>query len=183
MKVSDNVNIVHDGEILAILPRYTERGDGTVIVSCDGKEVFYSKGEKPVLKEICNRYCKDIHLMRDWARQYTGQKIWMPLGFSWELVLVPMRIRGPKIQGDETLGYFNYLHINDAVEVDNKVYLVMENNTRYLVLWSLDTVKQHLKDAMLIHSMMTQRLDDTLWQRLSRAIFFNGPVVVRRYYK
>lgn len=163
------MEIVRDRDITAILPRYTSCGDRTVVIDAAGREFTYSFKPNTILTKIGSRCCKDVHLLRTWARGFTYQQLWLPLGFSWELVLVPLRTRAAKINGDATVSYFNFIYINHLEQKDGQVCIVMENGMSFPVLWGLGTVRKHLKDAMLLHSMLTHELDDMLWLRLHRA--------------
>lgn len=163
------MEIIRDRDIAAILPRYTCYGDRTVIIDAEGHESAYSLKPATLLAKIGSRNCKDLRLLRIWARKYTYQRLWIPLGFSWELVLIPMRVRDSKINGDTTIGYFNFVYINRLEQEDSQVCIIMENGLKFPILWGLATVRKHLKDAMLLHSMLTHNLDDMLWSRLHRA--------------
>ncbi len=167
-KAGDNMDIAQDRDIMALLPKYSDFGDGTVVVNSTDKDVFYSIGQRAMLNHLCSRSCKDIHLLRTWAGRLTGQSIWMPLGISYELVLVPMKIRQAKINGDVTVGYFNFNYIKDIRENKDKTILLMKDDTEYTVLWQIRTVKKHLRDAMIIHSLLMKNLDDMLWSRLQK---------------
>lgn len=164
------MDIAQDRSIMALLPQYSDLGDGTVVVDSMNKDVFYSMGQRAMLHNLCSRCCKDIHLLRTWASQLTGQKIWMPLGISYELVLVPLKIREAKINGDATVGYFNFNYIKDIRENKDETILIMNNGREYIILWQIRTVRKHLRDAMIIHSLLMKKLDEMLWSRLQKGI-------------
>lgn len=163
------MEIIRDRNIAAVLPRYTNYGDRTVIIDAGGREIEYAAKPNTILGKIGARCCKDLRLMRIWAGEVTYQRMWVPLAFSWELLLIPLRIRRAKVNGDATIGYFNFVHINYLEEMDGQLYLVMENEQIFHVLWNPTTAKKRLKDAALIHALLTHHLDDQLWMRLQKA--------------
>lgn len=164
------MNVAQDRDITAILPRYTENGDSTVIVDTAGQEKIYPVGHKTILTHIADRQCKDLRLLRKWTREYTGQQFWIPLGFSWELVLMPIPVREAKIKGDATVGYVNFANIESIQKTDKTGSVVMENGIKIPTTWGIGTVQKHLKDAMLVHSMLLRSIDDVILMRMHKTV-------------
>ncbi|WP_196595218.1 hypothetical protein [Pectinatus frisingensis] len=164
------MNIASDDKIAAILPRYTDNGDGTVIIDAKGQEVFYPVGYKPIIRQLAGRHCKDICLLRDWAKVKVGRRLWLPLGFSWELVLTPIKVRDVRVKGDGTLGYVNLTHIKRVKEIENIASVELNNGMIIPVLWQLETLRHHLKDAILLHFNIVHVIDKTIWKRLYKNV-------------
>ena len=152
-------DIVADEEIAAILPRYTELGDCSVLHTCDGSEVLVPSRIKTVVHRLVRRECKDIYLLEEQARKLTKGKNWMPLVLGPELVLVSLKVRNPKISGDVTAGFFNYCQINGLQEKGRRTILCMKNGQSFLVLWNKQTVEAHLRNALLVLAMEQRHLD------------------------
>lgn len=146
-------------EIAAILPRYTELGDCSVLHACDGSEVVVPLRIKTVVHRLVRRECKDIYLLEEQARKLTKGKNWMPLVLGPDLVLVALKVRNPKINGDVTAGFFNYCQINDLEENGRRTILCMKNGRSFKVLWNRQTVEEHLRNALLVLAMEQRYLD------------------------
>ena len=177
------MNVAQDRDITAILPQYTENGDGTVIVDAEGHEKTYPVGHKTILTHIADRQCKDLRLLRKWTREYTGQQFWIPLGFSWELVLMPIPVREAKIKGDATVGYVNFVNIESIQKTNKTGMVIMENGIKIPTTWGIGTVQKHIKDAMLVHSMLLRNIDENIWLRLHKTAVLNSTCQKIRSFK
>jgi hypothetical protein len=104
--------------------------------------------------------------LRLWAEEITHAKLWLPLGISWELVLVPLKVRVPRVEGDSTIGYFNFSRIEKLYEQGKAALLHLQGGKLIELMWTQPTVSKHLQYAWLIRAMITKDLDDALLHRL-----------------
>lgn len=155
-----------DHNILSILPRYTRRGDKTVIIDIQGQETLYPFKVNTILNRIGSRRCKDLRLLRAWAQALLYQQLWLPLGFDWELILMPMKVRKPTVSGDTTIGYFNFAHFHSLRQRNNKLYLVMNHGREFLLYWNLNTVRNHLRNARLISHVVSDNMHNSFYLKM-----------------
>lgn len=158
-------NLPVDREIAAIVPAYSERGDGSLLYRRDGSCQRLPVKVETVLRALIERKCEDLHLLRKWAQGYTRVKLWAPLAISWELVLVPFKMRRPRVSGDATMGYCSFTQITELQVAGRQTILSLRSGQTLPVLWSFLTANEHLKNAFLMQAMMTNLLDDVILQR------------------
>ena len=160
-------SLIADREIAAIIPEYTAQGDFTVLYLRDGSCERLPVKVETVVRFLSERRREDIRLLRLWAGEITHAKLWMPLGISWELVLVPLKVRVPRVEGDSTIGYFNFTQIEQSYSQDESVASIyLRGGQRIDLLWTHQTISKHLQNAWLIRAMITKDLDDALLHRL-----------------
>jgi len=159
-------SLVADREIAAIVPEYTAQGDHTVLYLRDGSCEFLPVKAETVVRFLSERKREDIRLLRIWAEGITHAKLWLPLGISWELVLVPLKVRLPRVEGDSTIGYFNFSGIEKFYEQGKAAVLHLQGGKLIELMWTHLTVSKHLQHAWLIRAMITKDLDDALLHRL-----------------
>lgn len=158
--------LVKDREIAAIIPSYTQNGDVTLLYKTDGSCIVLPVQPETVVRTLAERRQESLCLLRRWAEKYTGQKLWEPLGISWELVLVPLKMRKPRVPGDTTSGYVSFSWIEEVEKEGAFSRLRLQNQQKLPVLWSWKTVVQHLQNAFLLQSLRLQSLDDGFWRRM-----------------
>ena len=153
-------------EIAAIVPEYTKCGDCAFVYERGRKKRPLPVKLAAVFDHLRIRQCTDLCLLRQWAEGYTHQKNWVPLAFSWELVLVPFKIRRPRISGDGAAGYFNFEQIEDLLLVEGQTMLRLKDGKTFPLLWTMATAQQHLLHGFLLQAMMLNSFDTALFHRL-----------------
>ena len=102
------------GHIMALLPMYDETGEFVLVVYDDRASEHADGSMRTVLARCARAFGCDIPRMRSVAQQVFGRsKQELPLAFEPYFVLVPFRFRSPRVKGDATLAYFNFMHIAD----------------------------------------------------------------------
>lgn len=141
--------------IAAILPCYTATGDNTVIVSTDGTTTSLASRIRTVICRLARSRAVDLRSLRASTRAATERKNLEPLPLAPGLVLVPLKVRQPRVAGDTTTGYVN-LHAVTAVCVcKTKPYqatVTLSGKTELPQLWTAATVHRQLALARLAAS-------------------------------
>lgn len=149
-------NYLEDG-ISAILPIYTEGvGDTTLIINLEGQKRIIHKKIKSVLKGIAASLSYDIVELRRKYGELLNQKSKIPLPLRHDLILMPVMVRYPLIQGDETLGYINYRLIEQVIREGKHCKVVLKNGVEIKLLQSYGTTQKNILNAQLVEKHFMQ---------------------------
>ena len=162
--------LIKDREIAGIIPSYTQQGDQTLLYKTDGSCMVLPMHPEMVVRQLAERRQESLYLLRRWAGKCTGSKLWEPLGISWELVLVPLKMRKPRVPGDTATGYVSFSWIEEVEKSGDYSCLRLKNQQKLPVLWTWKTVVQHLQNAFLVQSLRLQSLDDVFLRRMALAL-------------
>lgn len=136
--------------IAAIVPVYTERGDETLILTCDGKTYCYGIKIQSLIKRLARKVCVDIRGLQQAAFRLLSQSSVLPLRFSEELLLVPLRMRIPRTTGDRGSGYVNYFAFQELADDGANCILAINDGHLLTVLWSKKTTFIHLNNGRIL---------------------------------
>lgn len=100
-----------DEHIAAILPIYDEHGRGVAVYTSDGGCCVYGLRLRTILAHLAERNCRTLPLIRRRMHLLLGGRQEHPLPISPQLVLVPCKVLTPRVQGDETIGYFSLAQV------------------------------------------------------------------------
>ncbi len=149
-------NYLEDG-ISAILPIYTEGvGDTTLLINLEGQKRIIHKKIKSVLKGIAASLSYDIVELRRKYGELLNQKVKIPLPLRHDLILMPVMVRYPLIQGDETLGYINYRLIEQVIREGKHCKVVLKNGVEIKLLQSYGTTQKNILNAQLVEKHFMQ---------------------------
>lgn len=149
-------NYLEDG-ISAILPIYTEGvGDTTLLINLEGQKRIIHKKIKSVLKGIAASLSYDIVELRRKYGELLNQKSKIPLPLRHDLILMPVMVRYPLIQGDETLGYINYRLIEQVIREGKHCKVVLKNGVEINLLQSYGTTQKNILNAQLVEKHFMQ---------------------------
>jgi len=149
-------NYLEDG-ISAILPIYTEGvGDTTLIINLEGQKRIIHKKIKSVLKGIAASLSYDIVELRRKYGELLNQKSKIPLPLRHDLILMPVMVRYPLIQGDETLGYINYRLIEQVIREGKHCKVVLKNGVEIKLLQSYGTTQKNILNAQVVEKHFVQ---------------------------
>lgn len=138
-----------NGEINAIIPCYTPTGDHTKLYAADRRNIVRALKAKTVVQKLANRQTVDLRRLKSMTAAITKSTIWQPLVLAPDLVLVPLKVRKPKISGDATGGYFNFCQISSTRALSKSTVVQFKNGEEISVLWKQSTVESHLQRAHL----------------------------------
>ncbi len=138
-----------NSKIAAILPEYTGAGDRTLLFLTDGTEVPLNLKVATVIRRLANRQTIDLCSLKSKTAKITNCTLWHPLVLAPDLVLVPIKIRKPKISGDVTSGYINFHHIVTVQKLSNTTCIRLIGNHDIHSLWKITTIQEHIQRAHL----------------------------------
>jgi len=145
----------HPQQIAAILPRYCEDGDRTVILSMDGETIRADVLVRTLMNRLADCQAIDLNALRRRAQKITQGHILQPLAFAPEVLLCPMKIRHPSVKRDNCTGYINAhaIHSVEPAEQEGErpsCVVRLRNGIRLNVLTSADTIQHHLQTARVV---------------------------------
>ncbi|HWR09566.1 hypothetical protein [Sporomusa sp.] len=138
--------------IAAILPCYQATGDSTTIIAADGSTTCLTSRVRTVIHRLAKTRAVDLSALRTKTRAATERKNLEPLPLAPGLVLVPVKVRRPRVAGDTTTGYVNLHAVTAVVTNKNKPYQTtvrLSGKTEIPVLWTPATVNHQLALARL----------------------------------
>lgn len=138
-----------NSKIAAILPQYTDSGDQTLLFFTDGMQVPINLKVATIVRRLANRETIDLSSLKNKTAKLTKCALWHPLVLAPDLVLVPIKIRKPKISGDVTSGYINLHHILAVQKTFENTCIQLVGNHEIKSLWKIATVHEHIQRAQL----------------------------------
>lgn len=136
--------------LAALLPTYTEQGDCVQFLYQNGSSEKVNHRLSTCLKRLARQYTIDIVALREAQQKQTVRRQQLPLPFSPHLVLIPLKIRKPRLPKDTTLGYINLFAVKEVLRLGPSLtQLELLGNHETTVLWSKNTVLRYLKQAEL----------------------------------
>lgn len=165
-----------DVEIAALLPAYTQEGDVTRILLTNGTELVYRRTMRSTLAKLARRRCKDVTLLRRWASRYTHRTLNNPIAASADLVLVPVKTRRPRVEGDGTMAHINVVAIsgdtfrqNDGVpRKQTPTVISLAGGKALPVLWSEKTTLSHIREARHICAELVREEEEAVLRRIRK---------------
>lgn len=153
-------------QIVAIVPVYTKNGDESMVLTCNGQTLSLSLKAATIVRRLANRHTIDLCSLKNKTAKITRSTIWQPLVLAPDLVLVPVKIRKPKISGDTTGGYINFTAIQKIESAEIGSVLSLAGNHHVQTLWKRTTLYEHLQKAHLASLTLTP-------QTITMQQFFN----------
>lgn len=103
--------ILEESRIGAILPEYGPTGDGVRIVVVGGPDIRLEVQLKTVLRRLAAVHGRTLPALREAVSRQILKKTGLPLAISSSLVLLPLKVRRPRVARDPTEGFFNVLQV------------------------------------------------------------------------
>ena len=139
-------------KIAAIVPCYTATGDSTILYSADGITTVLNSRVRTVIQRLARSRAVDLTALRAKTRAVTERTNLEPLPLAPNLILVPFKVRRPRVAGDATTGYINLHAIASVCPNTKKPYqttLTLSGKTEISVLWTVGTINRQLALARL----------------------------------
>ena len=134
----------------AIIPTYTTTGDSTTIYFTNGTNIMQNIRTKALLNRLAKALAYDLNTVRKISRQNTNSYLLSPLPLTSSLILMPIKIRTPRVRGDTSMGYINAtqnITVRQGRIKGYKSLLVLPNEIYLDCLWDVNTVVRRLQVA------------------------------------
>lgn len=138
--------------VAALLPSYSEQGDCSTIITTDGEKFTEPVRIKTLIRRLAYAQAADLTALRSHAAKVTNKSLFQPLPLTAHLLLLPVKVRQPRVPGDTCTGYVNY-HAIGSVEPSQETacstVIVLKGGAVVSVLWTAITVRRHIQFAKL----------------------------------
>lgn len=140
--------------LTALIPRYYEgEGNGTEVYFKDGTCIKDTRKIKAILKELAKEFAVDLVQIRKNSGEVIGQKQQVPIPFSPELILIPLKVRSPMVEGDGSYGYFSLEAIERVEGQDNDTSIInIKGKRRLTVLQRNSSVEKWINHGKILQN-------------------------------
>lgn len=145
-------NLPDPQQIAAILPCYQADGDCTTIITTTGKSQTLPQKIRTVIRRLARSQAIDLVALKRQTGQTTGKTILQPLPLTPGLLLVPLKVRQPRVSGDPCIGYVNFYTVTGVTAAHLVPYQATVNLTGEAalnVIWTATTVNKYLQATRL----------------------------------
>lgn len=145
-------NLPRPRQIAAILPCYQDYGDCTTVITATGIHLTLLKKVRTVIHQLARAQAIDLRALKQQTCAATGKIILQPLPLASGLLLVPLKVRQPRVNGDPCSGYVNFYAVTGVAANHCAPYqatLSLTGGATVNVLWTTRTVNKYLQAARL----------------------------------
>lgn len=129
-------------EILYAIPVYREgQGDISKILYEGGEKIYRSFHIRTLIRRIAYENYTDLVSLKRTMREQLGQKNILPYPFHSRLILLPLKIRKPKLKKDGAFGYINYVWIEKIEKEGKYCTIFFKDHSQLKVLQHYQSVK------------------------------------------
>ncbi|MFY9176870.1 MAG: hypothetical protein WBI74_02040 [Caldicoprobacterales bacterium] len=151
-----------DKGIYGLVPIYhKDGGNYTKIIFKNNPPIIVEKKINTVLVRFAAYFQKDIRLIRQQAREITGQRSMNPLPVTLDIILVPFKMRKPVGKDDGAVGYILSSAIEKIAQAKDEVRIVLRNGQYLSVLDTYLTAKHHIGYAHQVYYHLLQESGTT----------------------
>lgn len=129
-------------KIIYAIPKYIEgKGDLSLVLDSSGKEIIMNFHIRSFIRKLAfENYIDLVSIKRRLQKQF-GQKNLLPYPINSELILIPVKVRIPKLKKDGAFGYINYLWVKEIERQEGYSQVFFKNNTSLKVLQGYQSIK------------------------------------------
>lgn len=138
--------------ISAILPVYTIDGDSTTILRSDGSSTEVAILLRSAVHRLARSLVVDLSALKQNCGQATSRTILQPLPLSLRLVLFPVKVRTPRVKGDNTIGYINLADVATVTanpDRPQQAIIALTGGQQIPIIWTKTTVQKQMQLARL----------------------------------
>lgn len=145
-------------EIIALIPLYVDnKGNSTKIITNKSNSIILYKTIRTALKLLAKYFMIDLSSARKYYGDLIGSSNVIPIPFSSDNILVPIKTRRPISKNDGSFSYINLRFIKNIHERDNGVYILMEGNVEIKCIQNIKTVKKHISQGRIVKKIYDER--------------------------
>lgn len=160
MQTAPTESFVYDLAVLA--PVYVEGGgDMTRVMTEDGQMWNDPRPVPVVLKGVARHFGVDLTAVRERYGEILGRRLYVPLPIAPSLMLVPIKMRLPRVQKDGTTGYVAP-HLIDRVvpgKTSTCCTLLFCGGQKVECLQSSDFALQQLRHARIVQTFYRETMN------------------------
>ncbi len=139
-------------KLTAVRPIYLkDTGKACEVYLNNGETIIDNRDAKTILKDLAGFLAVDLGSLRKFCSHRLAAKNTLPLPLTPKILLVPLRLRKPKVSKDSATGYINYFDIANAIPKEGDTVLELTCGRKITCHQSIGTVQVHLVYARLIY--------------------------------
>jgi phosphatidylinositol kinase/protein kinase (PI-3 family) len=169
------VTLKQEGDILIkfLIPEYVDNIGDCCRLSDTSCETIFHKKVDSVLKEIFKERCLDLKALRHKSSRVLNQKNLIPLYIKEDEILMPIKIRTPKVLRDGGYGYVNAASIEKILDK----HIVLNDGSCICYIESIRTISSRFKMVKTLENALEDKssnlrlLEKDLKQPLTREDF------------
>src|SRR5690554_1327972 len=126
---------IREREILYAIPVYKQgQGDITKVLCGDGIEIYLSYHIRSFIRRLAYEHYMDLVSIRRTLQEQLGQKNILPYPFHPGLILLPLKVRKPKLKKDGAFGYINYIWVKNIRDRGKYCQIIFKNDAQLEIL-------------------------------------------------
>ncbi|QNO15991.1 hypothetical protein HYG86_15050 [Alkalicella caledoniensis] len=138
--------------LAAIRPIYIEgKGKGCEIYLNDGSIIIDKREASTIVKDLAGYLAVDLGSLKKFCSHRLTAKNSLPLPLTPKLMLVPLRLRKPKVIKDSATGYVNFFSIVNIQQKGRCSHLHLTGDSNIICFQTLKTIQVHLVYSRLIY--------------------------------
>lgn len=164
-----NSLLAQPDKIQALIPSYTEQGDCTIIIRDDGSTTTWNVRLRAALARLARSQATDLAALKQNCCQTTNRSILQPLPLAPGLVLFPVKVRTPRIKGDNTTGYINLPAVAKVTAGSNQPHqavVCLTCGQQVPIIWTTATVHKQMRLARLAAAYSPRSLTSVAQENL-----------------
>src|SRR5690554_2710682 len=139
MKGKDKIT---NDEIIYAIPKYIDdQGDLSMILNEKGKKLTMPFHIRTLIRRLAYENYTDLVSVRRRLQEQFGQKNMLPYPLHSRLILMPVKVRKPRLKKDGAFGYINYVWVEDIQKQDKYCTILFKNKCNLKVLQQYQSVK------------------------------------------
>ena len=147
--------------IEALMPIYGNNGENaTRVYNLDGQSIKFDKSMKSYLLSLARDIGKDIYNIRRMSKDILDKKNGVPLVFSEQVVLIPVRVRKPITKADGSYGYINLDCIQEVIQNENNTTIKLINNITIEALITKRTLNTKIIESSYVKDIYIKKMNN-----------------------
>lgn len=143
--------------IYYLIPEYIDKIGDCCRLRDENGENICNKNMKSMTGELFRDKCLDLKIIKRRCSRVLSQKNLTPLYLGPEEILMPIRIRKPRVQRDGGYGYVNYFMLEKIVEDS----LILKDGSRIFFIDSERSIIKRMKMAKILDEAFRDNKDRT----------------------
>ena len=139
-------------DLAAIRPIYIEgKGKACEVYFNDGTVVMDKREASSILKDVAGFLAVDLGSLKKFCSHRLAAKNSLPLPLTPKLMLVPLRLRKPKVIKDSATGYVNLFSIDNIEQNNDLTEIHLTGGRKIICNQTMRTIQVHLVYSRLIY--------------------------------
>lgn len=133
---------ISNNKIVYAIPKYIDgKGDLSIISNEEAQGIIMPFHIRTLIRKLAYENYVDLVSVRRRLQEQFGQKNILPYPLHPKLILIPVKVRKPRLKKDGAFGYINYVWVEQIQKADKHCTIVFKNKSTLKVLQKYQGVK------------------------------------------